>query len=234
MTMEQTRRMTLIYDPMAQVIATWVWIVGLPLLLLGTIVASGGDLTTVRQWWREHQYVQAYFEMITAGLLPVLFVWLNKENPARYGFTRHGLARSIGLSLLVVGASYVETFLRTGQWINFAPLGGVLSFPQNLWYAAWGVFANGPLEVFFVVWLITKTDQVFESESPLLSRGFLVTLALFSLLHILTTQSLVNAAYVFVIWFFLGLIYKATRNIVGPMLGWTLINGMVWSFIAIV
>jgi len=33
-----------------------------------------------------------------------------------------------------------------------------------------------------------------------------------------------------VIFSLLGLIYKFTRNSIGPMIGWTLINGMVWAF----
>jgi membrane protease YdiL (CAAX protease family) len=222
---------TLFHRPIFQVGLTWAWIIGLPLLLIGIIIGAGSDLTLARRWWGEHRYMQAYLEIAVGGLLPVLFTLNDKENLAKYGFARRGLAASAGLSALVVIARYFVSYIQTGQWIEFAPLGALPNFPENLWHAGWGVVANGPLEVFFVAWLITKSDQIFKSERALLSTGFLVTLVLFSLLHILTTQSLLNAIYVFVIWLAFGLIYKFTRNIAGPMLGWTLINGMVWSFV---
>ncbi len=90
------------------------------------------------------------------------------------------------------------------------------------------VFAYGPLEVFFVTWLITNTDRIFKSENARVSWGLIVTVLLFGLLHILVTQSLANALHVAVTFFLLGLIYKYTGNSIGPMAAWTLINGQVW------
>lgn len=83
----------------------------------------------------------------------------------------------------------------------------------------------------FPLWLVTKTDLVLGSERAILSKGFLLTVLLFSLVHIISTQDIINAAHVLVIFFVLGLIYKRTRNSIGPMIGWTLINGMVWAFV---
>lgn len=48
-----------------------------------------------------------------------------------------------------------------------------LGFPWNLWYVALGVFAWGPLEVFFVAWLIANTDRIFKSESKTVSWALL-------------------------------------------------------------
>lgn len=231
--MEQAKRQpSLIHNPGFQVFATWLWIVLFPLLAIGVVVGILKlDLATVRQWWGEHQYYQGYFEATVAGLLPALFVWVNRERLSRYGIQRAGFAVSLLFSLLVVIAVYAKSFLTTGEWISHSSFGARLDFPQAVWLVSLGIFANGPLEVFFFVWLVTKTDQILGGEGVVLSKGFLLTVALFSLLHIISTQSVVNALHVLVIFFFLGLIYKHTRNSIGPMIGWTLINGMVWAFV---
>jgi membrane protease YdiL (CAAX protease family) len=78
------------------------------------------------------------------------------------------------------------------------------------------------------VWLIVQTDRIFRSERTFISWGLLITIALFALLHLLTTQSVENALRVAAIFFALGLIFKSTRNAIGPMLAWTLLNGQVW------
>ncbi|NOY99663.1 MAG: CPBP family intramembrane metalloprotease [Chloroflexi bacterium] len=61
-----------------------------------------------------------------------------------------------------------------------------------------------------------------------MSWGLIITVTIFGLTHIATTQSLYNAAYTGAIFLVLGLIYKSSRNAIGPMLAWTLINGQVW------
>ncbi len=231
--MEQAKpQSALVHNPVFQTIATWLWVVLFPLLAIGVVVGILKlDLTAVRRWWGEHHYYQGYFEAIVAGLLPVLFLWIDKEKPARYGLERKGFIPSLLLSLLLVIAVYVKSFLTAGEWISHSSFNAHLSFPQNAWYAVWGIAANGPLEVFFFVWLVTKADQILKSERILISKGFLGTVILFSVLHIISTQDVVNAITVLVIFFFLGLIYKRTHNSVGPMIGWTLINGMVWAFV---
>jgi len=57
----------------------------------------------------------------------------------------------------------------------------------NLWYALIGGLTNGPLEMFFFVWLVVKTDHIFKSEKAVLSWGFLGTTVLFGLVHVITT-----------------------------------------------
>jgi len=231
--MEQTKQQSsLIHNPIFQAISTWLWVLLFPLLAIGMVVGILRlDLTTVRQWWSEHQYYQGYFEAVVAGLLPVLFVWINKEKLAQYGLGRKGFTQSLLLSLLLVIAIYIKSFLTTGEWISHSSFNIQLNFPQNAWYAVWGIFANGPLEVFFFVWLVTKTEQILKSEKVIISKGFLVTVVLFSLLHVISTQNIINAINVFVIFFCFGLIYKRTQNSIGPIIGWTLINGMVWAFV---
>ena len=59
-----------------------------------------------------------------------------------------------------------------------------LQFPYNLWYALLGVFAYGPLEVFFVMWLIVNTDKIFHSLERTFSPGLLATVLVFGFSHI--------------------------------------------------
>jgi len=218
-------------SPKLQVIFTWLWMILFPLLAGGfTVCVLRISVATTLEWWRAHQYLQGYLEAIAAGLLPAFFVWINKERLSDYGLQRAGLARSILLSLLVVAAVCLKSFLTTGEWIGHSSFETGIDFPWNLLHAAWGIFANGPLEVFFFIFLTVKTGQLFKNSWI----GFFVTLVVFALVHILTTQSVVNALNVFGIFLFLGAIYQSTRNAAGAMLGWTLINGMVWAYIEFV
>ncbi|NOY07333.1 MAG: CPBP family intramembrane metalloprotease [Spirochaetes bacterium] len=109
-----------------------------------------------------------------------------------------------------------------------------LSFPWNLWYAMLGLFAWGPLEVFFITWLITNTDRIFKNRDIVVSWGLIITVIIFGLIHIVTTQNLYNAAYTGTIFLVLGLIYKYSRNAIGPMIAWTLINGQVWYIMRLI
>ena len=98
-----------------------------------------------------------------------------------------------------------------------------------MWYATLGLFAYGPLEVFYVVWLIANTDTLLKCEARLLSKGLIVTAVLFGFLHLATspTAGVPNALRFGVEFLALGAVYKLTGNSVGPMIAWTVINGHV-------
>ena len=104
-----------------------------------------------------------------------------------------------------------------------------LEFPYDVWYALLGAFAYGPLEAFFMTWLIVNTDMVFHGSEKVFSPGLLITVLIFGLSHIfLSPQAgMVNAIRVAAEWLILGLIFKYTKNSIGPMIAWTLINGQV-------
>jgi membrane protease YdiL (CAAX protease family) len=218
--------------PKFQVIVTWLWFILLPLSLVGILVVILQlEISTMRSWWSSNQYFQAYFETALAGLLPIIFFVLNKEKLTQYGLRQEGLVPSVALSLGLVTIFFSYSYLTTGNWINHSDITADLSIVVVIWYMFWGIFANGPLELFFYIFLLEKTDEIFNSDSKLLSKGFWITTSLHALVHIITTQSISNTVAVFVIFFCLGLIYRTTKNAIGPMLGWTLINGMVWAFI---
>jgi membrane protease YdiL (CAAX protease family) len=222
----------LLLRPKFQVIATWLWFILLPLTLIAVLVGILQlEINTMRTWWNGHQYYQGYLETALAGLLPIIFVWLNKDNLSKYGFRLEGIAPSVVLSLGFTAVFYLYSYLTTGNWINHSDITADLGGLSLIWFMLWGIFANGPLEVFFYLFLLEKTDKIFNSGQKLLSTGFGITTLLHASAHIITTQNISNTIAVFIIFFCLGLIYRYTKNALGPMLGWTLINGMVWAFI---
>ncbi len=217
-----------------QVVSSWLWLILFPALLaLVVVFVLHIDLSLAREWWGSRPYFQAYLEFIVGGLLPVIFTWRNKERLASYGFTRIGFWRGLGFSLLIALARAGLSYATTGEWIAFAPFDADLSAGGRIWFALIGIFSNGPLEVFFFIWLVTNTERIMR-DARLFSKGFLLTLVLFGFAHILTTQSLVNALYILGIFLLLGLVYKSTGNFWGPALGWTLMNGMVWSYVTLI
>lgn len=219
--------------PKTQVVATWAFAIGGPILLAFIVLGIlQVDPQTARAWWSDHLYVQSWIELVFVGLLPLLWTILRKENFADYGLVRLNLRSSLLLSIGVTAIFHIYSRLVTGEWLSHASLSPV-SPPLNFFYALLGIFANGPLEVFFVFFLIHKTDLHFNAQAQRISRGLVITIALVFLLHVLTTQSLSNAFVVASVFLLFGLIYKRTGNAIGPMLGWTLINGMTWAYLGL-
>ena len=62
-----------------------------------------------------------------------------------------------------------------------------LNFPYNLWYDSLGIFAYGPLEVFFIAWLIVNTDIALGSFERRGSPGLIITTLAFGLSHVITS-----------------------------------------------
>ncbi len=237
----------LLYNPLFRVIATWVWwFAGGALTVLLILAIQGVSLASATQVLGEKRYLAVYIEIVSVGLLPVIFTLICKDDLTQYGLTRKGLARSILFSMLFVAAMFGWAYLTRGQLMTDDRPPLQLAQPWNIWYAVLGILAWGPLEVFFVAWLITNTDQIFKkSQNPkpvvsevepsqilkdsnrLISPGLIITIIGFGALHVLTTN-VYNAFYTGGIFLVLALIYKGTQNVVGPMLGWTLINGQVW------
>jgi membrane protease YdiL (CAAX protease family) len=233
--MKKDGRFAFLYNPVFRVITTWVWfLVGAALVILIILAVYGLDLATALEVLWEKRYLAAYIEIVSVGLLPLVFTLICKDDPTQYGLGRKGLAKSLLLSGLYVAGLFGFALLSRGQLMSgIEPPNFHLNFPWNLWYVALGVFAWGPLEVFFVTWLITNTDQIFKNENRTMSWGLIVTVVIFAMAHILTTQSIYNAFYTGWIFFVLGLIYKYTKNSIGPMIAWTVINGQIWFMVQI-
>ena len=78
------------------------------------------------------------------------------------------------------------------------------------------------------MWLVDNTSQLIKTKKNANLWGLLISSFAFGLMHIISTQNIVNALTVSVIFFILGLIRNYSRNIAGPMIAWTLINGQVF------
>jgi hypothetical protein len=230
--MKQNGRFAFLYNSVFRVIITWVWfLVGAALIVLIILAVYGFNLATALEVLGEKRYLAVYIEIVSVGLLPVVFTLICKDDPILYGLGRKGLAKSLLLSGLFVTVLFSFALLGKGQLMSGVETPKFhLGLPWNIWYVILGVFAYGPLEVFFVIWLVANTDRSLKSENKTISLGLIVTVAIFAMAHILTT-SIYNAFYTGSIFFILGLTYKHTKNSIGPMVAWSLINGTIWFYI---
>jgi membrane protease YdiL (CAAX protease family) len=227
--MNRPQASTLMQNPLFRVAITWLCTVILPILsALVALAVLNADFSTARKVFGERPYLTIYFEFVGVGLIPMLFTFFGKDALSQYGLNKTGFVKSLLLSMAVVAVHYGYSFLTTGQWIAFDGIDYGLSFPANVWYGVLGIFAYGPLEAFFFIWLVYNTEQVFKSKNLHRFWGLFVTAVIFGLLHILTTQSLSNALNISVTFFALGWICTYTKNSIGPMVAWTMINGQVW------
>ena len=218
-------------NPKVQVAATWIWNIAGVLLISSVLLAVLPENTALdSQALRSNPnlaIIPVVTEIVAVGLLPVLFVILNREKIATYGLQRSGLLKSLALSALVVLAFFAFLSIQAGQITTS------ISLPEIKIAASWklgavilAIFAYGPLEVFFVFWLIHNTDRIYNSSVRVLSAGLLVTILLYGVLHTFSQgrYALVIAA----IFLALGVIFKTTRNATGPMLAWTVMNEYLW------
>lgn len=215
-------------NPTFRVVSTWIWwLLGAVLTLLIITLLLGEMDAGLTAVFAQHPHLVVYVELVSVGLLPVLFTIICHDDLTRYGFKRQGWLKGLALSLMFVIFMYAVGYLMNGQIISDGRDVIVLPSPWNIFYSLLSILVWGPLEVFFVVWLIENTDDIFKSQEKLFSWGLVLTVVIFSLIHIPTTD-MFNAVYTGFIFLILGLIFKYTRNIYGPMLAWTLINGQVW------
>lgn len=231
--MESKSKTGWMYSPIFQVTFTWLWFfIGAALTVAVLLWINGVGFSEAQVVLGQQRHLTAYIEVVSVGLAPVVFAWLNRDNLKELGYQKAGLGRSMLYSLLFVAFMYGVGYLRTGQIMSDSRTPLEVAAPWHIFYGLLGIFAWGPLEVFFFNWLVDKTDQIFKSRAKLFSWGLVVTVVLFALSHVVTTDWF-NAAYTGFIFLILGLIYKRTRNAYGPMLAWTLINGQVWYLAAL-
>jgi len=214
------------------IIVVWVWMfLGsfIAVVLTAYLVGTSLTLEMIISILNERPYLAVYGEIVGVGALPLIISLLCNDSPRMYGLSKSGILISLTLSvppsLIILLARLIHGVLRYESFN--------LSFPYNIWYAIIGVLAYGPLEVFFVIWLIVNTDYVLGSLDKIFSPGLIITVLAFGLSHIILSPKggIFNAIEVTVIFLFLGLIFKYTRNSLGSMIAWTLINGQVSSLL---
>jgi hypothetical protein len=166
-------------------------------------------------------------EIVLVGLLPIVFSILRRDKAAEYGITGKGLLVSLVLSGGVVLVYFAYLSIRLGHLTTSIRLPGLHQLTVgNALFASLGLVAYGPLEVFFVVWLIHNTDRIFKTESNTWSWGLLLTIAIYGLLHSFSQGA--NALVIAAEMLALGLVFKSTRNSIGPMLAFMLMNEYAW------
>ncbi len=227
---------TRLANPKFQVMATWIWNLFSVLLISIILQAVLPENTTldIDAFRADPRLVliPVLAEIVAVGLLPLLFVLLNREKLSLYGLQRQGLWKSLAYSVLAGVAFMVALSLQGGDLSTLLYIPAIQVTP--LWkpgLALLAVIAYGPLEVFFVIWLIHNTDRLYNSAAKIFSAGLWVTILLYGVLHYFS-QGL-YALVLAVTFLALGLIYKATRNAIGPMLAWTVMNQYIWVLLGI-
>jgi len=134
-------------------------------------------------------------------------------------FSTYDLRKDNTLWSLVLAGILAEALLSLriiqGNGMAYTHFG--LSFSLNLFYALLAVLVYGPLEVFFVIWLIVNADEDLKwDRKQVLSPGLLITITIFRLSHlILSLGEVLNAVKAVVEFLILGLIFKRTKNFIG-------------------
>ena len=210
------------------VVLTWAWVFLGSISTALLIAYAKGVPTTfsgIVDMFNREPYLASYVEVVAVGGLPLAFTILCEDSFRLYGLRRMGLLKSVAASIPLITIILLSRILCGDLNVDSFNL----RFPYNVWYALLGAFAYGPLEVFFMTWLIVNTDMVFHGSEKVFSPGLLITVLIFGLSHIfLSPQAgIVNAIRVVAEWLILGLIFKYTKNSIGPMIAWTLINGQV-------
>ncbi|MHA1490098.1 MAG: hypothetical protein ACTSRI_10635 [Promethearchaeota archaeon] len=229
-----TEKKKVIYHPKFRVILTWIFfILGTILVILIFVALNGFNINLTFNEMQKKRYLYVYIELFSVGLIPLLISLICKDDPSLYGINmkRLELVKSILLSSYLVIFLFILGYLTNGTIISYEKYDFELNMPWNIFYGIFGIIVWGALEVFYFIWLVVNTDHIFNDVNRIFSRGLITTTVIFGLVHILTTQDLFNAFYTSVIFFILGFIHKYTKNSIGPMIAWTLINGQVW-FIA--
>ena len=215
---------------LAKIVVTWAWFfLGPPLMIAVFSLAWGlpleGTIDRLLAILRREPYLAGYMELAFVGLVPLLITLTEREDIARYGFRREGALSSVVCSSPLAGYTIIRGLPSEGYG---------LSFPWNVYYAALNLATYGPLEVFFVVWLIENTDELFGSKG-VLSDGLILVSLIFGLSHALcptcvdVVTAFLNALAVTAATLFLGAVYKYTRNILGFALTWTLVNRQAFT-----
>ena len=229
--MQHKMRMAFLLNPRFQVATTWAWnIIGTFVIAAIVTFALPQNIALDRSALTQQPslaLIPIFSEVILVGLLPIVFSILRRDKAAEYGITGKRLLVSLVLSVVTVLVYFAYLSIQAGHFTTSVQLPG-LHQPTigNALFALLGLAAYGPLEVFFVVWLIHNTDRIFKTEAKIWSWGLLLTIAIYGLLHSFSqgAHSLVIAAEMLV----LGLIFKSTHNSIGPMLAFMFMNEYAW------
>lgn len=234
--MQTQTRIPFLLNSKYQVLTTWMWnVLGTFAVAAIVAVALPRNIALDRDALIQQPslaLIPIFAEIILVGLLPILFSIIRKDKVIDYGITRKRLIISLLLSAGVVLLYFAFLSIREGHFTTSVQLPGLHHLTiDHLFFASLGLYAYGPLEVFFVVWLIHNTDRIFKSETKTWSWGLIVTIVIYGLLHSFSQG--VNSLVITTEMLALGLIYKSTRNAIGPMLAFMFMNEYAWFLVKV-
>ncbi|TXT54197.1 MAG: conserved membrane protein of unknown function [Candidatus Thorarchaeota archaeon] len=219
--------------------AALVFILILSILFISNTTSTFlGGLQVIQQ----APYLLIYVEIASAGLFPLVYSLYKKEPPRVYGIQKKNSVLSIIISISLLMILDVVESLVTGNPIFSMGESYNLPLGFGVFYAALGLFAYGPLEVFFIFWLIVKTDDLFKkkilfridldaNKSIFITKGTLISCILFGLIHVITTQYFPSFFLIMLVFLLLGIIFTNLENSIGPMLAWSIYNNQVLSVV---
>ena len=188
------------------------------------------------EYLRTHAYIfGTLFEFLLVGFLCILFAILDRDSRSTYGLTSKGLVSSLVIGLALVGAHSLMSHI-SGKPVIDPRLDAFTQsltqpFPQNIGFALFCGFAYGPLQVFFLIFLVDRFDKVLDAKSSRIGyRGTIITVLLWALPHILNvtvlgpTAALIQLAKLLIIGPILIIVFKYTGSSLGSMVYWTFIE----------
>ncbi len=216
-------------NPKFQLITTYIWFfIGALIVILIFIILSGFNISVAMSTIQNNPHLYIFIEFSSVGLLPIIYVLVSKDRISKYGVNAENLVKSISISFLMVLIYFLLGYLINGKIMTYEPYDFNLELPWNLFFGIGGIIVWGLLEAFFFIWLIDKTNDAFFFEDKKLIVSALITSLIFGVLLHLITTSVYNAIYTGIIFLLLSLIYVYTKNSIGPIIAWTLLNGQVW------
>ena len=84
--MRQNKRSAIWYNPIFRVVTTWLWfIIGAALVILIILAVYGINFEKAMEILGERRYLAVYIEIVSAGLLPVVFTLICRDDLMLYG-----------------------------------------------------------------------------------------------------------------------------------------------------
>lgn len=131
------------------------------------------DIDSLFNLLYERPYLASYIELTAISGLQLTIYLFCKDNFSAYSLRKDNTLWSL---ILVVIPAAILLSLRLIQGSGMAYTHSDLSFPLNLFYALLAVLVYGPLEVFFVIWLIVNNDEALKWDSKkILSPDLLIS-----------------------------------------------------------
>jgi membrane protease YdiL (CAAX protease family) len=216
-------------NPKFQLFTIYIWFfLGAIIVIFIFIIISGFNISIAMSTIQNNPQLYIFIEFSSVGLLPIIYVLVSKEKISKYGVNAENLVKSISISFLMILIYFLLGYLINGKIMTYEEYDFNLKLPWNLFFGIGGIFVWGPLEAYFFIWLIEKTNDAFFSDEKKIIVSALFTSLMFGVVLHLITTSLYNAIYTGIIFLILSLIYVYTKNSIGPILAWTLLNGQVW------